>query len=178
MLFKEIHQLITYFRSIGFILMFASLSISTFAQNNQREIINKKIQACVVIDAKKLSDSAGFYGLAIRIELMKTKGKTIVEKIVVNDSLGNAIIKNYEGLKKLDYSSLVPSQGKSILVLPISVLVVNYSSKKIDGHKISLDMLIPKINKLFDYDPLRKNAVEGYIYLSPLLISIDKTVYN
>lgn len=179
-LYSYIYKIVFFERSVAvirtsLILIFTFISILAFAQTPRLESLNKKIQDCITIDIKNINDSTAFYSLAIRIEIRKTKNRTIVNNLALNDSIGNVLIKNYEGLKKLDYSSLVPL-GKSILIIPISVFVIN--NKKIYDHSILFKMLVPRINKLFDYDPIKKTDLKSYIYMSPLLISIDNTIYD
>ncbi|WP_316820850.1 hypothetical protein [Pedobacter gandavensis] len=160
------------------ILLFISSSQILFAQENSRLRLVNDIARSFDVDMKLMKDSIAFYSLAVRIEVNKTNNKLIVERVVPNDTLDFVITKSYEALKKLDYSPIVSKSGRSVIILPIAILMFNYDSKVFHERKVTMTDFSKRINNLFDYGPGRNQKIENYIYLNPLFIYLDKAVYD
>lgn len=151
---------------------------STSFCQDKRDILVKEIQKNIVINTDGLKDSIAFYSFSIQIKINKKKNNTIVEKIEFNDSIGCLLIKDYSFLKKMNYSPLISGNKRVILIIPVGVIVSNYDAKKIEPHKIPIEDLSKKIDKLFYYDRTKNNCIEKYIYINPFIVYVDKAIYD
>ncbi|WP_316820861.1 hypothetical protein [Pedobacter gandavensis] len=163
--------------SFLFFLLLFNTTIS-FAQKSPRGHLIRQVDTSIHIDTDRLKDSIAFYSFSIRIEVNKIKNKVLVERVAPNDSVDYVKVKSYSALKKIDYSSIISRPGKSVIILPVAVIVFNYTSKVDYERKIALSDFSDRINSLFNYDAGKENKIERYVYLNPLIIYLDKVVYD
>jgi len=161
-----------------FTLLFSILYFKSVAQNNNRDRLVNKIRKGIIVKTTDLKDSIAFYGFSIKIELKRNKKSLVASNITLNDSIGYKIVSDYAFLKKIDYSPVVGNAKQNFLIIPIGLIIANYEENRIYEHKIPVEDIGEKINKLFNYDSGTNNRTENYIYLNPIIIYVDKAIYD
>jgi len=74
------------------------------------------------------SDISGLNGLKetytfnIRLVIERDGRQIVVSKIIMTDSVGYKVFRNYEDLKNVDYSSLLTTKDRTTLVIPVIIL--------------------------------------------------------
>ncbi|MGN8059404.1 hypothetical protein ACTJKN_24200 [Pedobacter sp. 22163] len=161
-----------------FTILFSISYFTSVAQNNNRDRLVNQIRKGLIIDITNLKDSIAFYSFSIKIELKKNKTSVVARNISLNDSIAAKIISDYTFLKQINYSPIVGNAKQNFLLIPIGVIIANYEENRIYPHKIPVEDLADKINKLFNYDSRINNRIENYLYLNPIIIYVDKAIYN
>ena len=151
-----------------------------FTQNTKGQAVYDQITKEVMehSQSKLLKDSIALYTFAFQIEVKKVKDSTLVTSITVNDSIAKVIFPNYDFLRKKNYASFISKAKRATLIIPFGLVVLNYSPDKIVDKTITVKGLADTINKLFNYNQKENTDTENFIYLRPLIIYVDKTVYN
>jgi len=160
------------------LLLFSLICFSSAAQNTNRDRLLEQIRKGLIIDTKGLKDSIAFYSFSIKIELKKNKNSVVAGNISFNDSIAFKVIHNYSFLKQMNFKPIVMLARQNVLIIPIGVIIANYEEKRIYQHKIPVEDIALRINKLFNYDSSKKDMLENYLYLSPIIIYVDKAIYN
>lgn len=148
-----------------------------YGQSQRIEVIREKIAKQLQVDLKQIPDSIPFYGFAFEIELQKRQGHIKVLSISLNDSLAGLIVKDYNFLKKIDYSSEMAGFNEVRLIIPVVVAAFNSNT----GKKVSSmyrKEFSANVERLFNYRETDGKDLTQQVLLYPFIIYSDKTVYN
>jgi hypothetical protein len=151
-----------------------------FTQNSKGQAVYDQIikEVMAHAESKLLKDSIALYTFAFQIEVKKVKDSTLVTSITVNDSIANVIFPNYDFLRKQNYKPFISRAKRATLVIPFGLVLVNYSPNKIVDKSITVKGLADTINKIFNYNQKENTDTEHFIYLRPMVMYVDKAVYD
>jgi hypothetical protein len=130
------------------------------------------------LNGKEIKDSIALYTFSIQIDIKKVKNKTYTA-VSCNHPIAHQIFNNIKVLLNLDYAVFVQKAKNRIINIPVAYLVANYTNAGLKEKYISIKELQNNIYKLFNYsanDSAYKN--DNYIYIKPIIITVDKTVYD
>lgn len=146
---KEPKFLINMKTYIIYSILFLSFTKASLAQNKEKVVEKIEQTLTTMLDGKNLKDSIALYTLSIQITIKKSKGKTIVNNIKYNDDIGYVIFKDFNLLKEIDYSTLIPKRHYAVINIPIAYIVANYKSNDTTEKKLAyLEYKITYINFL------------------------------
>ncbi|WP_316794971.1 hypothetical protein [Pedobacter agri] len=158
--------------------IFSFIYFKSTAQNISRDSLVDQIRKGLIIDTKNLKDSIAFYSFSIRINLKRNKASIVAEDIIINDNIAFKILSNVNFLNQIDFTPIVGEAKQNSLIIPIGIIVANHEENRIYKHKIPVEDIGIRIDKLFSYDPHSNNKIENNLYLNPIIIYVDKAVYN
>ena len=163
---------------IVLLIAFFSINQLSFAQSKQKT--SEEIEKILIstIDAKDIKDSIALYTFSIKINIKKVKGKSIVNGISFNDVVAKSIFKDINVLKKINYSSFLTTRNSVSLIIPIAYIVANYKVNDLSEKKIDIRNLQDNLYKLFNCIKNENCTTINNIYLKPIIITVDKAIYD
>jgi hypothetical protein len=155
-----------------------SISKFSFSQNKQTTIEEIEKTLASTMDAKDIKDSIALYTFCIQVNIKNVKGKSIVTGISVNDLVAKIIFKDIYLLKKINYSSFLGNKKNISLNIPIAYIVANYKANDLTEKKINIIGIQDNLYKLFNCTKKGNCITLDSIYLNPIIITVDKAVYD
>ena len=160
-------------------LTFSFLNFKASAQTDDLAALEKKVRNCLRsnLQFSVFKDSVAIYGFAFKIELNNVNGKNVVTSVAVNDSFAEKIFPHYQMLKEVDYSAISLGKTKTTLILPVCLILKG-------KHRYDEELIVPIANipenilKIFYFDRRAQSTLTNYIYLTPMVSTLNNTVYH
>ena len=160
-------------------LTFSFLNFKASAQTDDITTLRKQVHDCLWsnLQFSAFKDSVAIYGFAFKIELNNVNGKTVVTSVAVNDAFAEKIFPHYQMLKEVDYSAISLGKTKTTLILPVCLILKG-------KHRYDEELIVPIANipdnilKIFYFDRNAQSTLTNYIYLTPMVSTLNNTVYH
>lgn len=144
--------------------------------------INLKIQDALTgpnLRLDRFLDSVEFYTFAIQLDVKYKKGKGVVEKVSVNDSIAYVFYKDFDFLKQINYLSLLQQKKNATVVIPVGIIIAYTVKRKPIPPTIKAEELMSKLYKMYNISyPEPRNVINNYIFLNPVICTCGYKVYD
>lgn len=163
---------------IIFALITAAKIFPTMAQENQgKDLFREKMVGQLNFNNEALKDSVALYTFNIQIRVASKNKKASAQSVWASDSIAYKVFKDFEVLKTSDYSDFTNGKSVTLIVVPIAIIVSNHPGRSSDP-RIPIMDLKEKIERLFDMTGKERMSSDEIMYLAPVVIFTDKTVYD
>ena len=124
------------------------------------------------LDYSQFKDSTALYTCRLQLIVFKDQKKTM--QLSSNDTTISNQIKGLEVIKSFDFRRLIGKNNRVAFHIPVAVIVWGSKSTHQMIDAITIDN---RINQLFYFQSSERDKIPT-IQMSPLVISLDKKVYD